>query len=312
MKSLRFVALLTLFVLLAGCGMLSMQTLKQPIPADTSQVDTTPDGDATRSGAAGERADLLSAFFGLDDDLPTAANLRICGDVGRTDGMPVIFSHEVDGETLQAADFRVVTTSGKQGAVDCVTLAPALDPGERRTALLLGDFGSAGTDPPATVEIVGNLLSFDGKLNFRGATITVTPLAPGPALVLAESVPVDQWKLDQPGGPWSVGSGCPDGTLQAIRVVWQGGITKANGEEVDDVERMQYTVALVQNGAPFDVVPFAMGDLGDGDNNHLLCLNVDGTPVSISFNAGYVVDPNGDLNPATQVEVQPLPPEFDG
>ena len=44
--------------------------------------------------------------------------------------------------------------------------------------------------------------------------------------------------------------------------------------------------ALVQNGAPFDVVPFALGDLDDGDNNHLLCLNVDGTPVSISFDAG--------------------------
>ena len=127
--------------------------------------------------------------------------------------------------------------------VDCVTLAPALDSGERRTALLLGDFGSADTDPPATVEIVGNLLSSDGALNFRGAAIAVTPLAPGPALVLAESVPVDQWKLDQPGGPWSVGSGCPDGTLQAIRAVWQGGITKPNGEEVDDVERMQYTVS---------------------------------------------------------------------
>ncbi len=191
--------------------------------------------------------------------------------------------------------------------MDCITLAPALDPGERRTALLLGDFGSAGTDPPATVEIVGNLLSLDGELNFRGAAIAVTPLAPGPALVLAESVPADQWKLDQPGGPWSVGSGCPDGTLQAIRAVWQGGITKSSGEEVDDGERTQYTVTLVQNGTPVDTVPFALGDLDDGDNNHLLCLDVEGTPRSLSFSAGYVVDPNGDLNPATQVEVQPLP-----
>lgn len=67
---------------------------------------------------------------------------------------------------------------------------------------------------------------------------------PGPALVLAESVPVEQWKLDQPGGSWSVGSGCPQGTVH--RSVWQGGITKPNGEEVDDVERMQYTVTFPQ------------------------------------------------------------------
>ncbi len=302
-----FVWFIPFIMLLAGCTMPSVQTLTQPIPADTSQVDTTPDGDATRNSVAGQRADLLSAFFGLDDDLPGTANLRICGDIGKTDGMPVIFSHEVDSETLQAADFRVVTASGQEGRVDCVTLAPALDIGERRTVLLLGDFGSADTDPPATVEIVGNLLSLDGALNFRGAVIAVTQLAPGPALVLAESVPVEQWKLEQPGGPWSVGSGCPDGTVQAIRAVWQGGIIKPNGEEVDDVERMQYTATLIQDGSPVDTVPFALGDLDDGDNNHLLCLSEEGTPQSISFSAGYVVDPNGDLNPATQVEVRPLP-----
>ncbi len=97
--------------------------------------------------------------------------------------------------------------------------------------------------------------------------------------------------------------------MQAIRAVWQGGITKPNGEEVDDVERMHYTVTLDQNGSPVDTVPFALGDLDDGDNNHLLCLSEEGIPQSISFSAGYVVDPNGDLNPATAVEVQPLSPE---
>ena len=37
-------------------------------------------------------------------------------------------------------------------------------------------------------------------------------------------------------------------TVQAIRAVWQGGTTKPNDEDVDDVERMQYTVTLDQNG----------------------------------------------------------------
>ena len=262
MKSLPFVALLTLFRAACRLRHAEYADLNTAYPRrHFAGRHPTPNGDAGGSGAAGQRAALLSAFFGLDDDLPGTADLRICRSVGNTDGMPVIFSHEVDGETLQAADFRVVTTSGKQGGVDCVTLAPALDSGERRTALLLGELSRDNTDPPVAVEIVGNLLSSDGKLNFRGAAIAVTPLAPGPALVLAESVPVDQWKLNQPGGPWSVGSGCPDGTLKAIRAVWQGGITKPNGEEMDDIERMQYTVSLVQSGAPVDVVPFALGDL---------------------------------------------------
>jgi hypothetical protein len=41
-----------------------------------------------------------------------------------------------------------------------------------------------------------------------------------------------------------------------------------------------------------------------GDNNHLLCLDGEGDPQEVSFVAGYVTDPNEDLNPATRVEVQ--------
>jgi hypothetical protein len=295
--------LLALVLLVAGCTQATGQS--SPIPADTTSVDTTPDSEAGPTAADGRRATLLSAFYGLDDDLPSMANLRICRDRGNTDGMPVIFSEEIAAETLQAGDFRVQTASGALKPVNCVTLAPALDPGELRTALLVGDLGSADADPPVSVEIVGNLLSLDGDLNFKGATIAVTPLDPGPALTLAESVPATQWKLDQGDGSWSVGNGCPTGTVQAIRAVWQGGITKPGGAEVDDLERAQYTVSLLNAaGVAEEVVPFALGDLDDGDNNHLLCLDREGIPQAVSFPAGYVTDPNEDLNPATRVAVR--------
>jgi hypothetical protein len=270
-------------------------------PADSTQSDTTTDIGAARQDPAEAR--LLSAFFGLDNGLPLPANAGICPHAGGADGMPVIFSTEVDAATMQAGDFRVTTQSGQVGQIYCVTLGPALDPGEHRTALLVGEFGSAATDPPARVEIVGNLLSINDALNFKGASIAVTPLAPGPTLVLAEVVPESQWNLGRPGGPRGTGSGCPAaGTRQVVRAVWAGGVTVAGGQEAGDAERALYRVTLRKaDGGEVEVVPFALADLGDGDNNHMLCLDVDGAPVRVSFPAGHLADPNGDFNPDTSV-----------
>lgn len=271
------------------------------LSADTSQSDTTAAVGAARQDPAA--AFLLSAFFGLDNGLPVPANLRICRGAGGADGMPVIFATEVDPATMQAGDFRVVSAAGVVGAVACVTLAPAADPGELRTALLVGEFGSADGDPPVVVEIVGNLLSKDGSLNYRGAAIAVTPLDEGPALIVAETVPESQWKVGAAAGPWGSGSGCPATTTQAVRATWAGGVTLPGGGEAGEAERARYTVLV--DGAP--VVPFALADLGDGDNNHLLCLDVAGEPGEVAFPAGHLVDPNGDLNPATALAVTGAP-----
>lgn len=266
------------------------------IQADTTQTDTTADVGAARQDPA---ASLLSAFFGLDNGLPLPSNARICRGAGGADGMPVIFSREVDPATLQAGDFRVTSAAGVIGTVTCVTLAPALDPGELRTALLVGEFGSAAGDPPVTVEVVGNLLSSDRSLNFKGATVAVTPLPPGPTLVLAEVVPEAQWKTGLEGGPWGSGSGCPAGTAQVVRAVWAGGVTLPDDGEPGEAERALYRVSV----AGAEVTPFALADLADGDNNHLLCLDVAGEPEAVAFPGGHLVDPNDDLNPETQVDI---------
>ena len=62
---------------------------------------------------------------------------------------------------------------------------------------------------------------------------------------------------------------------------------------------------LVENldGTEREITPAALADLGDGDNNHLLCLATADMPVSVSFPAGVFVDPNKDLNPETEVAV---------
>lgn len=276
-----------------------------PSLADVTSLDltdTTGDAGLPRD-AGGQSAELLSAFFGLDNTLPRLSRL-ICRDAPGKDGIPVIFGTEVDHTTMQAGDFRVTTASGAVSEMTCVTLLPATDGGELRTVLLVGEFGTAETDPPVSVEIVGHLHSIDGTLDFRGAQVDVTPLAPGPSLVMAEIA--DPAAEDRGLGQRRTdGDDCPtDGIQQAVRVVWAGGITLATGDEPGDVERDLYRVTVrAADGTEREITPTALADLGDGDNNHLLCLDTADTPLSVAFPAGVFVDPNKDLNPETEVSV---------
>jgi hypothetical protein len=303
----QLATLLLLALPLASCTTLRNYRLLQSYEitlADSSPQDSTvTDVTATVDGR-GRSASLLSAFYGLDDGLPKPADRSICDGAAGQDGMPVIFSHELAVETMQAADFRVVTASGGVGEIRCVTLAPADDPGELRTALLVGQYGSV-SDPPAEVQVVGNLLSSDGAVNFKGMTIKVTALEEGPTLVMAELVPEERLGLGTPTAlPFGGGSRCPAGTRQVVNVTWAGGITKPGGDEADDRERQRYKVTLAgADGGTTEVVPAALADLGDGDNNHKLCLDASGTPRSVSFPAGLLTDPRDDPNPDTSVDV---------
>ncbi len=286
--------------LLFAVGCSGVFDLSNAEPQDTTETTVAPPDAALDSEVS-----LLSAFYGLDDALPPLAGLLVCRGARGDDGMPVIFSKELDLETLQAGDFRVVLEDGGSGEIVCVTPAPANDAGEIRTILMVGDFGSAANQP-ARVEIQGNLLSLDGRSNFRGAQVEVTRLEDGPSLVLAEIVPKEEWELEKASTrfPFGGGSGCPASTRQVVRVVWNGGVTKPGGDEVDDVERLAYRV-FVDGGAegPREVSPFAIGDLGDGDNNHELCLDTEAPALRVEFPAGLLTDPREDLNPATDVTI---------
>ena len=264
-------------------------------------VDTTADAGLANT-SDGTSARLLSAFHGLDA-LPRLAN-AICRGGQGLGGMPVILSTEIDLETMQAGDFEVTTQSGQTGKLHCVSLLPAVDPGELRTVLLIGDLGPSDTDPPVSVEIVGHLYSIDGRLDFKGEAVSVIPLPDGPSLTLAELV--DDWTLSGDLGPERVrGTKCPaDGTVQALRVTWEGGVTLQGGGELTQDHRNLYTISVVAaDGSTRDVTPIEIADLNDGDNNHMLCVDTTDRPLAVSFPAGIVVDPNGDLNPATTIEV---------
>ncbi|MEM9380510.1 MAG: hypothetical protein AAGB93_11225 [Planctomycetota bacterium] len=271
----------------------------------TTRVDTTTTDVRGRIGGDGRSARLLSAFFGLDNALPGTASRGIADGAGGMDGLPVVFSHEVDFGTLQVGDLRLTTASGAVSPILALTLAPATDVGELRTVLLVGELGSV-EDPPARVEVVGDLLTIDGRANFRGTSVDVTPLEAGPTLVWAEGLPRSRWRVGEEGTvlPWEGGSGAPEGTTQVIGVTWAGGVTRPGGAEIGDETRGLYRVTLrTAEGSNLEVTPFAVADLGDGDNNHMLCLDREGTPVSVSLPAGVVTDPREDPNPVTRVEV---------
>lgn len=284
-------------------ALLVLPVLGCAVPHSLEQSDTTTALGLARATAGGQ-AQLLSAFFGLDNKMPPTAN-AICRGAAGLDGMPVIFSTEIDHTTLQAGDFLVTKKSGARGHVHCVTLVPATDAGELRTVLLIGEFGNADADPPVRVEVTGHIHSIDRTLDVKGAALAVTPLEQGPTLILAE-------RFD-PAHPYmgldvrrTRGSACPaEGTSQAVRVVWAGGVTLANGKEPGAAERSLYRVTVrAQDGSLRVVAPRALADLGDGDNNHLLCLDTADRPISVAFPAGTLTDPNGDLNPATSVKLK--------
>ena len=270
--------------------------------ADTTQTNVPPSAEVQDSGVM-----PLSAFFGANNAFGPFANRRVCEGAEGGDGMPLVFSHQLDINTLQPGDFRITRADGSTGSLVCVTPMPALDEGELRTILLIGEYGSA-ENQPVQVDIVGNLLSVDGSLNFRNSSSTVIALEEGPTLIYAEVVPESQWDLGKElstglrfGAP---GNGCPEGTQQVVRVVWTGGITKPGGDEIDDVERLAYKVFVEGDAEELNIiVPFAVADLRDGDNNHELCLDTTAKPLRVEFPAGLMTDPIEDLNPATSIDV---------
>ena len=303
MKPSRLMLLFLSISLVVGCSDGGVSELANYDQTDTTETSVPPSTEVESNDAV-----LLSAFFGADNAFPQFADRFVCKGAAGSDGMPVVFSHEVDTTTLQAGDFQITRADGSKGRLVCVTPAPAADTGEVRTILLIGEFGSP-ENQPIQVEIVGNLLSIDGSMNFRGNNMSVTPLEEGPALVYAEIVPESEWELGKPratgimrfGAP---GDGCPEGTQQVVRVVWAGGVTKPGGDEIDDAERIAYKVFVTDsNEEPTAIAPFAIADLADRDNNHELCLDTTAKPTRVDFPAGLMTDPIEDLNPATSISV---------
>jgi len=131
-----------------------------------NQVSGPPDAEHD-----GDPAAILSAYLGLLD-----ANAFVAAALGRVSGcrqtagddaMPVVFSVQLDEDSIPPTDFEVTNRDGQFFTPSCATLRPALGEDERRTVLLTGPMGSAG-DPPETVDVVGELTVMDVAAARRG------------------------------------------------------------------------------------------------------------------------------------------------
>jgi hypothetical protein len=232
---------------------------------------------------------LVNAFFGLDDALPDISRW-LCGEAPGQDGMPVTFSHRVQGcgrrGEVEASAFRVVTRSGTSKAPVCAVLAPAIEASERHTVLLVGDLGDAESDPPERVEVIGSI-RFDSGLAPDGLSAAVTPLEEGPTLVLAMAYRPD-----------AIDSDCPSSTKQLVVVVWAGGVQPGEGQS-QETHRLAYRVSTFSGLT----IPIALGDIDDQDNYVHLCLGTTSPATAVRARAGVLVDPRDDLNPETTVAV---------
>ena len=204
--------------------------------SDTNFIEinrTTPeDGDTSQT----QNYSILSAYHGLDE-LPAVASL-LCGfNVAGDDGMPVVFSTQLQIDSVVPESFLVMRSDGESVVPNCATLHPADEPLEQRTVLLTGDFGTFG-ETPMRVEVIGPLLAFDGESLLGVSTEDITPLEDGPRVVLAERFAPDTNGL---------AGECPDGTTQVVQLTWQGGVTGPANAALGEDQRLG-TLVLLEDG----------------------------------------------------------------
>ena len=270
MKKVRLLLLLVLF----GCSKDNRDNSQGDIPQDT----------------------IVSAFFGLDNVLPGL----LCNQPGsQLDGMPVNFKFPLDVSSLSETDFEVVDRLGNIHTPNCVSLAPANENGENRSVLLLGEFGTAVTNPPVEVRVIGDLFTTDtisGEsacseiINLNGITTTnVISLDDGPSLFFAQKI---DGNLNE----------CNSGT-QTIQVAWNGGVTPYISDDTES-DLFQYYVGYTESsGVLTPHVPISIADINDNDNFHQLCFSTSDEIVKISMMANTVEDPNHDPNLYSEIDV---------
>ena len=213
--------------------------------------------------------------------------------------MPVNFKFPLDASSLSETDFEVLDSLGNIYTPSCVSLAPANESGENRTVLLLGEFGTAVTNPPVEVRVVGDLFTTDtisGEsacseiINLNGINTTnIIPLDDGPSLFFAQNI---DGNLNE----------CISGT-QTIQVAWNGGITPyISGDSESDL--FQYYIGYSDSsGVLIPHVPISIADINDNDNFHQLCFSTSDEIVKISMMANTVEDPNHDPNTYSEIDV---------
>ena len=242
-------------------------------------------------------ARILSIYHGLAD-IPPFATQIFCElpPTRNQDGMPVVFSVQVDSETIIPNAFAVGLSSGETVTPLCATLRPAVESLEQRTVLLIGAF-SPDDSVPISVEIVEQLEDVNGLSLLGLKSENVTSLTAGPSLVLAE-----RFKPSNSG----LQGECPEKTEQAVFMTWDGGVTGPKGADLAEEQRTAVSV-LLQDGTSVNPLSLADDDPPPGptDNHIIACIAEKSPALSVNVSAGYFHDPGDDANPETRIDVAP-------
>ncbi|MEL6109152.1 MAG: haloalkane dehalogenase, partial [Planctomycetota bacterium] len=236
-------------------------------------------------------AELLSAYLGALD-IPLERPLEAITGADHEpddDGMPVVFSVQIDADTLSPQDFQVTTASGATMTPTVATLAPADEADELRTVLLAGPLGTTN-DPPISVSVIDSLESIDG-VQLRGLTSEITTNEHGAELVVAV---VDPAEMAAEGNEVSPAR---------VQTTWQGGVSAKFGRTPGQRE-LQSIHLVDQNGDRHHPVGFE--DVAD-DDNHIVLIAPEGvTPVRVDVEAGTFFDPTNRPNPETSIEISDI------
>lgn len=248
------------------------------------------------SRAAGNQS-ILSAYFGLNNEVTIASGQGCPTAILNQDGLPVVMSSEVIQSTLQAGDFRVHRADSTTAIPICATLVPSNEEDEDRTVLLIGEFGDSNQNP-VSVELIGTLGREGTPSAFPTETFSpVTVLSAGPSLVCAETVTGTDAEIGQTND-------CPSGTTsQVVRLYWNGGVTAdSSGNEFTDNQLSSFML-YDSNGNAIPGNPTHFGDLNDQDNVLDLCVGTTTTVGRVHVSANTAYDPDGDPNLETEIAV---------
>ncbi len=234
------------------------------------------------TGAQAEETVALSAYYG-DAVLPNLVQ-AICPGAAGLGGLPFVLSSGIDTmggylgdpNALDPALFAVdVGFESLTVTPVCATLQPAIDPSERQTILLGGDFGLGGSDRPMKISVVGDLLTSNGT-NLRGLEVgEIADTDNGPSLVAAEVFDPADGLIATSG----IGDGrafCPRArTASVLKLTFSGGVSGPQGGQLtdDDAAIKAIQIVALHDGSPIVFHPFALRD-DDGDNHLDACLGI--------------------------------------
>jgi len=255
-----------------------------------TNVTVLQDNGCVVDGAGNTNAANFSQISRLAGPMVQGLGFTLAGSkaVPFMDGMPCVFGFEEDitALNLQLTDIHITLRNGDVVHPEIATLTPAVEQNEKKTLLLLGNFGYRDGQEPVNVAIRD--ASYDGPYLAYDGT--------GPQMVLARLVPkADHVKNERTGTMadairpdyGNCDSHYPKST-HVVQLVFSGGVHTKDGIGAPDNSHLgHFTVAI--GGSSLSSEVLGLSDLHDHDNYLTICLDLSDGATLASLQQGMTV-----------------------